>query len=71
MEKIIKAPIDTVNLPEELKTIFLKAGFKTLEQVLDRKTNFLLKIDGFGYRQLKNFLDYLENNHIDHLLKDK
>lgn len=70
MIKIIKAPIDSVNLPEELKIIFLKAGFKTLEQVLDRKTNFLLKIDGFGYRQLKSFLDYLENNHIDHLIKD-
>ncbi|MBN2682675.1 MAG: hypothetical protein JXR58_09215 [Bacteroidales bacterium] len=71
MKKILKAPIDQINLPEELKDIFVKAGFKSLEQVLARKTSFLLKINGFEYMQLKSFMDFLEQNQLDHLLNDE
>ncbi|MBN2681130.1 MAG: hypothetical protein JXR58_01370 [Bacteroidales bacterium] len=70
MENILKAPIDQISLPEELKEIFVKAGFKNLKQVLDRKTSFLLKIKGFEYMQLKSFMDFIELHQLEDHLKD-
>jgi hypothetical protein len=70
MNEILKLHIDKLDLPDQLKDVFIRAGFKNLKQILDRTTAFLLNLDGFKYRELKTFVEFLEKNNIDQLLKD-
>ncbi len=67
---LLSSPIADTSLSRELKAHFQKQNYKTIQEVLQHKTSILMSQPGFNYHMLQDFLQFLKQNSIAHLLKE-
>ena len=48
----------------------INPNFANLKEFLELKTHQMLKIDGFGYRELKELYQFLESNNCESFIKE-
>ncbi len=68
---ILKNSIENLDLSKEIITFMQKHNITTLEKLLEIKGSELLKMEGFSYRMLQDFLSFLNENNCLHLFKEK
>jgi DNA-directed RNA polymerase alpha subunit len=65
---LLEKPIDQLEISPELALFMLHSGFSTLNQMLRYRVSELLKMEGFGYRLLKELYKLLAANGCDRML---
>jgi DNA-directed RNA polymerase alpha subunit len=68
-EPVLNTPIVDLELSEEFKNKTGQLGFKTLASLLEHQPTDLLKLPGFGYRLLTEYIDFLEAAHLGKYIK--
>ncbi|WP_216846740.1 hypothetical protein [Mucilaginibacter sp. L196] len=67
-EPILKLPISQLGLSEEFSLVCELAGFHTAGELLERHTSELIKVPGFSYHLLGEYIEFLETHHLCHYL---
>jgi DNA-directed RNA polymerase alpha subunit len=68
-EPVLNQPIEQLAFSEEFKNKTGQLGFKTLASLLEHQPSDLLKLPGFGYRMLTEYIDFLEAAHLGKYIK--
>ncbi len=64
---ILQKSIAELNLSSELR---LAIKSTNLKEFLDLKTHEMLEVEGFGYRELKELYQFLEDNNSEDWIKE-
>jgi hypothetical protein len=67
---LLEKPANELDISKELKEFMQQSGFANLNQMLQYCTGELLKMEGFGYRQLKEIYTFLEAHQLSSMLKE-
>jgi ERCC4-type nuclease len=68
---ILTQPVNQLPLIEELADFMHRRQFSNLRDLLAFSVSELLKMEGFGYRCLKNLYQVLEENGCEDLLRQE
>jgi hypothetical protein len=68
---ILTQPVNQLPLIEELVDFMYHRQFSNLSELLAFRVSELLKMEGFGYRCLKNLYKVLEDNGCEDLLRQE
>ena len=67
---LLHQPANTLPVSEEFRQTMGKLRFETLEELVAYPAHRLLKMDGFGYRMLKELIALLERNDLSNRLQE-
>jgi DNA-directed RNA polymerase alpha subunit len=67
-EPILNKPIAELEISTRFSMLCEIAGFNTLGDLLDRHTSELLKLPGFSYHIIGEYIEFLERYHVAHHL---
>ena len=70
-EKILNQKISELTLTDDFKKISSKLGYSTLKQMANEQVADLLKMDGFNYHILQEFVQFMQENNLSHLIKQR
>jgi DNA-directed RNA polymerase alpha subunit len=68
VEPLLSAPVSTLDLSREFILVCELAGFHSVGDLLGRHTSELLKLPGFSYHLLGEYVDFLESHSLAHYL---
>ncbi|MFA6084671.1 hypothetical protein [Mucilaginibacter sp.] len=68
-EPVLNTPINNLEISEEFKIKTGQLGFHTLASLLEYQPSDLLKLPGFGYRLLTEYIDFIEAAHLGKYIK--
>lgn len=67
-EPVLNTPITELKFSEEFKRKAEQLGFQSLAGLLKHHPSDLLKLPGFGYRMLTEYISFLEREKLGHLI---
>jgi hypothetical protein len=67
-QKILNRDIQSLPFSEDFKTKAAHFGFNRLRQIVDLHVADLLKIEGFTYHMLQEYIQYMQENKMAHLI---
>ena len=62
--------ISDLPFTEQFKSAADQMNFKTIADILEYDSGALIKMPGFNYHFLQEFINYIENNGLADLLKE-
>ena len=68
-EQDINKLISELPFTEQFKLTANQMSFRTIADILEHDSAALIKMPGFNYHFLQEFVSYMEKNEITHLLK--
>lgn len=68
IEPILNKPIPQLGLSQDFSVVCELAGFHSMGDLLERHTSELLRLPGFSYHLLSEYVDFLELNRLGHYL---
>lgn len=68
-QEILNQNISDLPFPDDFKSVSEKMGFKTIGEMAAKHVNYLLDLDSFTYHMLQEFIQYMQENNLSHLIK--
>jgi len=68
-QKILSQNISDLLFPGDFKFVSKNLGFKTIGEIAGKHVNDLLELDGFTYHMLQEYIQFMQENNLSHLIK--
>jgi hypothetical protein len=68
-DNILNKPIADLLFTDDFKFVSQKLGFKTIGDMAAVHVANLIELDGFTYHMLQEFVQFMQQNNLSHLIK--
>ena len=68
-DNILNKPIADLPFTDDFKSVAQKLDFKTIGDMAAVHVANLLELDGFTYHMLQEFVQFMQENNLSHLIK--